>query len=247
VIIGIVVALPEELGTLTSKRVEKGRIEQISENILVVCSGVGGENASASAEMLVKEGAERLVSWGCAAALDASFRPGDLVLADTYVDADQVDFELNNKDWIGQVLAGLSKQSRMVIRTGKLAESKRIVALGDEKAQIAYDTGAVALDMESIAIAKVARLRGLPFLAVRAVADPSNMDLPQAISYALDDQGEVVLSKLLMFLLFHPTEIPGLVKLGLNFYAAKRTLKLVAKQLQYVTALPKSTYANQIE
>jgi adenosylhomocysteine nucleosidase len=246
VITGIVVALPEELATLTTKKIEKGHIGHIAENILVVCSGVGGENASTSAKILVKEGVTSLVSWGCAAALDASLRPGDLVLADSFVDADLVGFTLNNVGWIDRVKDGFSKQARMTIRTGKMAESKNIVASSLDKAKIADTTGAIALDMESTAIARVSQLNDLPFLAVRAIADPLDMNLPKAISYALSNKGEVILSKLLMFLLLHPTEMSGLVKLGMHFYAARNTLKIVAKQLQYITALPQDVYAKQL-
>jgi S-methylmethionine-dependent homocysteine/selenocysteine methylase len=75
----------------------------------------------------------------------------------------------------------------------------------------------------------------LPFLAIRAIVDPVNMDLPLAISYSLNDRGEVELGKLLLFLFLHPTELPGLIKLGLNFSTAKKTLKSIAKHLDKVT------------
>ena len=92
--------------------------------------------------------------------------------------------------------------------------------------------------MESIAIAKVAHKYDLPFVAVRAIADPLSKDLPKAVSHALNDQGEIVIGKLLSFLLLHPGELPSLIKLGLHFQAAKKTLKLVAKELSFVTTLP---------
>jgi len=64
------------------------------------------------------------------------------------------------------------------------------------------------------------------------------MDLPKAINHSLNDEGDIVLSKLLLFIALHPAELPGLIKLGLHFNAAKNTLKLVAKQLDHLTALP---------
>ena len=64
------------------------------------------------------------------------------------------------------------------------------------------------------------------------------MDLPKAINHSLNDEGDIVLGKLLLFIALHPTELPGLIKLGLHFNAAKNTLKLVAKQLDHLTALP---------
>jgi adenosylhomocysteine nucleosidase len=240
VITGIVVALPEELSTLTAKKIVRGRIELIAENILVTYSGVGSEHAGASAELLVKHGVGSLISWGCAAALDAAFQPGDLVLASSCVDTDQVEIKPNDQGWVEAVRNKLTQA--LTIRTGKLAESKIIVASSGDKTQLANATGAVVLDMESTAIARVAKLHKLPFLAVRAIADPLNMDLPKAVIHALNDQGEVILSKLFMFLLLHPSELLGLVKLGLHFKAARNTLKLVAKQLDVLTIFPQGTH-----
>ena len=89
--------------------------------------------------------------------------------------------------------------------------------------------------MESAAIARVALEHGLPFLVVRAIADPVAMNLPQAIDYSLDDQGEIQVEKLALFLVLHPLELPGLIKLGVHFKAAKKTLKLIARELDIVT------------
>ncbi|MEQ1560090.1 MAG: phosphorylase [Methyloglobulus sp.] len=232
--IGIVVALPEELSTLTTKRLAKGYIESLADNILVVYSGAGAEHAYAAAELLVKQGATCLFSWGCAAALISAFQPGDLVLANRCVDANQKQIGLSSDDDLLHIKQGLLKYLSVPIHIGKLAESKHIVASSVEKAQIAAATGVIALDMESAAIAKVAELHGIPFLAVRAIADPLDMNLPKAVSYALNNQGEVVLSKLIAYLLGHPAELPGLIKLGLHFHRAKKTLKRVAAELDKI-------------
>ena len=227
-ITGIVVALPEELTTLTSKKIDKGRCLFMADKLLVAYSGAGPVNAQAAAELLVAEGATRLISWGCAAALSESLRPGDLILADKLIDAGNIEIAVN-ADWHSHTKNRLA--TFVVVHTGCLAESKSIVSSSKDKKQLHSITGAVALDMESIAIARVARQHTLPFLAIRAIADPVNMDLPQAINYSLNDQGDIVLGKLLLFLFLHPAELPGLIKLGLHFNAAKKTLKLVARHL----------------
>jgi adenosylhomocysteine nucleosidase len=235
VITGIVVALPEELSTLTSKKLEKGCVQALTDKILVIYSGAGVENAHTASELLITQGANRLISWGCAAALDGELRSGDLMLANACVDADHVAIDLNNEAWLVNVKNCLSKHSDMCIHTGKLAESKSIVASSNDKAKIAEATDAIALDMESVAIAKVAQAHGLPFLSIRAIADPVNMDLPKAVSHALNEQGIVILGKLMTYLLWYPTELPSLIRLGLHFYAAKNTLKRVAKDIDAIT------------
>lgn len=231
-ITGIVVALPEELTTLTSKKIAKGRCIYMADDLLVAYSGAGPVNARSAAELLVTKGATRLMSWGCAAALSESLRPGDLVLADKLIDAGNVEIAVN-ADWTVHTKNSLA--NHVVVHSGCLAESTRIVSSSKDKNQLQSITGAVALDMESIAIARVAKQHTIAFLAIRAIADPVNMDLPQAINYSINAQGDVVLGKLLLFLFLHPAELTGLIKLGLHFNAAKKTLKSVARHLDAVT------------
>jgi adenosylhomocysteine nucleosidase len=116
-----------------------------------------------------------------------------------------------------------------------LAESNTIVATAQNKKQLHSKTNAIAVDMETIAIAKIAKLNNLPFIAIRTIADPVDMDLPKAINHALNSEGDIVLAKLLLFIAQHPAEIPGLIKLGMHFNAAKITLRLVAQQLDQLS------------
>jgi adenosylhomocysteine nucleosidase len=232
VITGIVVALPEELSTLTSKKIAKGRCLVMADDLLLAYSGAGPVNAQEAAELLVAEGASRLISWGCAAALSASLKPGDLILADELMDAGNAEIAVN-ADWLGYAKNSLT--NIVVVHSGRLVESTSIVASSKEKKQLHSITGAVALDMESIAIAKVAWQHTLPFLSIRVIADPVDMNLPLAINHSLNERGEVELRKLLLFLVLNPAELPGLIKLGQHFNAAKKTLKLVAKNLDTAT------------
>lgn len=246
-ITGIVVALPEELITLTSKRIDKGHCVFIGDRLLVTCSGTGAQNAQSSAELLVAKGATQLISWGCAAALEPSLKSGDLTLADRLLDADDNEIAVS-PDWhryTKNLLSGdpartspslPSPENRQAIdiQTGLLAESKTLVSSSQEKKQLHSTTSAIALDMESVAIAKIAHRHKLPFLAIRAIADPANMDLPKAVAYAMNDQGDIILGRLLLFLALHPLELPGLIKLGLHFNKAKRSLKRAAGHLDSI-------------
>jgi hopanoid-associated phosphorylase len=232
VITGIVVALPEELTTLTSKKIAKGRCIYMDDELWVAYSGAGSVNAEAAAELLVAQGATRLMSWGCAAALCASLKPGDLILADELIDAGNIEVA-TDIDWLNHTKNSLA--NFVDIHSGRLAESTSIVSSSKDKKRLHSITGAVALDMESIAIARVAGQHMLPFLAIRVIADPVDMNLPRAINYSVNGQGDVVLGKLLLFLFLHPAELPGLIKLGLHFNAARKTLKSIAGHLDTVT------------
>jgi adenosylhomocysteine nucleosidase len=235
VITGLVVALPQELDTLTTRKVVKGHSVSLSKNLLLAYSGAGAENAQTAANLLIQQGATRLISWGCAAALSPNLQSGDLVLSDGLISSNNETIRLDSV-WYKQVKTALEKislesQPGFVLRSGDLLESLVLVAKSTEKQQLYQQTRAVALDMESVAIAKVAQQNNIPFLAIRAIADTANMDLPEAVSYALNSQGDVELGRLLLFTLRNPGQLPHLMQLGHCFNTAKMTLKAVAKQL----------------
>lgn len=240
-IVGIIVALPEELGTLSQlpgfakgRKITKGGYCIVTKNIAVAYAGAGPQNAQTAAALLIANGATRLISWGCAAALSSTLKPGDLILPDQLIDSngDKGAKYYVSSDWHSHAKNILS--SLVIVHSGCLAESEKIVSSSNDKKKLQSKTDAIALDMESIAIAKVAAQNHLPFLAIRAIADPVDMDLPKAINHALNDQGNIVFSRLLWHLACHPAELPELIKLGLYFNAAKRTLKLVAQHLNTI-------------
>lgn len=224
-ITGIVVALPEEFSTLSSAKPKKGCCSFIADDILIVLSGAGPNNARKAAQMLLAEGAERLMSWGCAAALDEHLQPGKLTLPDRLITADLETIDIQSS-WLDELQRLLSPLNP--ITNAGLAESKTLISTAEDKRLLSHKTGAVALDMESIAIAKAARAHRIDFAAVRAIADPAGMNLPKAVEHSLNPDGDVEINKLLSYLIRHPLELTGLIRLGLHFHASKKTLRQAA-------------------
>jgi nucleoside phosphorylase len=140
-----------------------------------------------------------------------------------------------HKQWLEHACALLDDCSQ--IRRG-IAESNGVIASAAEKQKLAMKFNAAALDMESAAVAKVANRKGLPFLSVRAIADPCDMDLPEAVVTAVDASGQVDLLKLVFHLLKHPYQLPALIRLGLHFKAAKDTLTRAGKMLDKLIEIP---------
>lgn len=237
-ITGIIVALPEELGTLTTKKIVKGQCDFIAENILVACSGAGRDNATKAAKLLVSKGATKLISWGCAGALSPDLNAGDLVLPEKLLSATQEEFKID-KNW----LEFFKKNIAVEHHSESLIESLEIIAQSEDKKNLYQQTQAIAVDMESAAVVKIAQKYNIPSLVIRAIADPVSMNLPQAVTHAMNAEGEVVLSKLLVCLLSHPQQIPALIKLGLHFSAAKNKLKVVAKHLDIISGFELNTSA----
>ena len=188
-ITGIVVALPQEIGTLTTRKVVKGQCVFLTDTLALAYSGAGASNAEAAAQLLIAQGATQLISWGCAGALSANLKSGDLVLADELIDADGAIITIDH-EWHRCVRTVLEKaacqSSGFALRCGSLLESKTLVTTSDDKQLLHRQSTAIALDMESVAVAKVAHAQAFPFLVIRAIADPVTMDLPQAVSYGVN-------------------------------------------------------------
>ena len=104
------------------------------------------------------------------------------------------------------------------------------VAIGDVAGKSAAfrDTGAAAVDMESLAVAEVAVAHGMPFLSVRAIVDTAADELPRAVLDA-SSEGPLRLSRLLLGVFRSPPQILPLLRLARRYRAATRSLAAVAR------------------
>jgi adenosylhomocysteine nucleosidase len=234
--VGICSALPLELRPLTRARLRFGTCVHLPGGHLATASGVGPERARRAGQRLLDLGATALVSWGSAGALDPSLRPGVLLLPATVVAADGRLVGVDT-DWRARVLQSIS--GLLPVHVGPLGEAVRAAGTVAEKRRMREHTGAIGVDMESAAVGRLAAQAGLPFLAVRAVADTADMDIPGIVMRALDHRGNVRYAKLAVLTLIQPSHLPGLVRLGVSFRAAQAALAVVARGSQALLAAPK--------
>lgn len=223
--LGIIVALPAECRSLGVRLKAKGTAAAISATTRIVLSGAGPDNARYAAETLADQGAKALLSWGCCAALVRELPPGALILPEALLDQGQR--LATDTGWRQRLHDTLA--TRLAVEGGALAQSRTIVATPAEKAALARSSGAVAVDMESAAIARVAAERRLACVAIRAVADPLGMALPQCVLENTDADGDTRVNGLLLSLARHPKELPALLSLGHHFAAAVNSLQVAAK------------------
>lgn len=225
---GLIVALPEECRSLTDRRVRHGDCFALTDASLVCIAGVGAGNAARAARSLIEGGARGLLSWGCAAALCPALKPGTLCLPTEILDLDgtrhAVSADWHQRTW-GALRAGFDP------RTDPLLTSNHLVRTAVDKQTLAAKYRAVAVDMESAAVAAVAHLRDVPFLVVRAIADPAHLALPRSVVRATDAQGTTHRSAMLGHALRHPGELYRLLRLALHFRAALRTLTGAAQRM----------------
>jgi len=191
---------------------------------LVAGTGVrtvaGGGRAGALAVAIEREieaGVDAIVSIGVAGALVPHLKPGALLVADRVVAAGET-FEVDAV-WAAAMLARIPTAI-----SATLAGSETIVADPFAKARLHDASGASAVDMESQVAARIAKARGLPFAALRAIADPLKRTLPPAATVAMRADGTIDLPAVLWAIATRPSQLPELLRIGSDTRRALRSL-----------------------
>ncbi len=109
--------------------------------------------------------------------------------------------------------------------TGRIAGVAAPVSSESAKSALFAETGALGADMESHVIAEIACDTGIPFVALRAVADPAERGLPPAASGpVIRDNGTINLRSVIASIAAQPGQLPELVRLARDTRAAFRAL-----------------------
>jgi len=224
--LGIVAALPGEARPLAGGRVDPGGRWRSGAGVEMQLAGVGPRRAAAAAEGLLAAGATALASWGSAAALAPDLTAGALLLPRSVVAADGEVLPVDAA-WQRRLLECLA--AHLPVGTGPMAEVRAVVATPADKASLRRRTGAVAVDMESAAVARCARQAGVPFVVVRAVVDGANTALPSVALAALDGLGRLRPLRLAAGLLREPRAWPALGELRRSFRHCQLTLARVVE------------------
>lgn len=201
----------------------------------IVCAGASSERAAVLARELVDVGVEALLSFGIAGALDPRLESGALVIADEVFvdDADDASIYPCHPAWQEALRAALA-EVQLPCRCGRLLGSRRLWPDARDKEAIFELTDCLAVDMESGAVAAVSVEAGLPFLAVRAVADLASDNLPALVQHAVKPDGMPAVGRTLAAMLKSPAQIPGTLRLArrsTQALASLRRLDLVRDEL----------------
>lgn len=239
--LGVVAALPAEALPLAQRLPPGGHAKLAGPHSLQL-SGMGAANARTAALALADAGCSALLSWGCAGGLAADLPAGALLLPRRICDTHQRSFAATAS--LHQQLFTLLTGAAWV-HTGLLLQVGQAVTSPADKEQLFASSGAIAVDMESAAIAQVAAERGLGFAVLRAVVDPAQRALPQAALAAVNALGQPQWGALLWALLRRPQELPALWQLRADMQLAQAALAQAA-QLTGLRGRPGSTLARPV-
>jgi adenosylhomocysteine nucleosidase len=188
---------PADVGLVFALAIEAGGLEDLLESVVVtrapslvvrqgtlktrsiviVESGMGREAATRGTEALVAGHRPAwVISAGFAGALVPQLARNDIVMVDSVVDMSGQRLSLDLKV-SPEALAGLRG-----VHVGRLLTVDQIIAKPEEKRALAEAHGAIAVDMESSAVAEVCRQQKIKFMAVRVISDTLDEELPPEIS-----------------------------------------------------------------
>lgn len=180
--------------------------------VRIVCAGASNARAALLARQFVDAGVEALLSFGIAGALDPALANGTLLVAKAVV-TDEGESYTCDRDW-QEALRGALAETRQPCRQGAILGSSRLWREPGDKSALFARMGCLAVDMESGAVAAIAAEAGLPFLAVRAVADRAQDALPPLVEDAVKPDGMPAVWRTLGALLWHPAQLPATLRLA---------------------------------
>jgi adenosylhomocysteine nucleosidase len=211
----------------------RGRLGAVE--IIGVATGLGIRRAADTARRAMQSLSppDFVIATGLAGALSDELRPGDLVLADRLV-LDAEDAESAQRT-IAIPPADLARfraaleTDRLAFSTGSILTAARILKDGAAKRGAGARTGALAVDMESAAIAAEAHRLGLRFACVRAVLDTVDEEIVGAELAGPD--GEVRPFAAASFVLRNPAALVGLARMMRSLNRATAALAAALEAL----------------
>lgn len=178
--------------------------------IILVRSGMGRDRAQrALIEIAEKWNLKEVISIGYAGALDSSLAVGDLVVADQVIEMDSSRPDQDLKKYsLDKEIFTTAAVPRKILLT-----ADRVAATPQEKKELKERYSAVAVDMETSALAEEAQSRNIPFISVRAITDTADQELIDC-AHLVAENGDVSKLKAGWHVITHPGDLKSLIELG---------------------------------
>ena len=191
--------------------------------VLVMCRG-GERRAAELLPLAVRGGCRSIISFGVAGGLSPDLEPGDCIVASTIIDYPTL--RPTDPLWSDKLLQMIPDA-----RHGPIMGANAVVADPADKRKLHAKTGAIAVDMESHLVARLAASHGLSFAAVRVVIDPADRAVPPAALLAMAPDGGTDMSSMIWEILARPSQLASLLRIAVDAYAARAALVRLRRAL----------------
>ncbi len=225
---GFIVALPGEARAVAGRgwirrkgRTFKRRLQDGHEQLWLQC-GVGPERAADGARWLLSRGVRSLYLFGVSGGLDPRLQAGDLVVAEAVRDEKGNRYPATVAEWA---------TGRSGVHIGAILTLPAPVLAPKDKLELFRRFGALAVDMESAAVACVALEAGCPCRILRAICDPASRVVAKDAFALIDDRGRLRVGTLLASLMRRPRLLADLFSMRQDFARALEALDRVAPKI----------------
>ena len=205
--------------------------------VALLALGIGKECARIAAEMTIRcYRPDLIISAGFGGGLQSHVQDGDIVVGTEILElrkdqGTEVACDLMHTVTYPTRING-NGTPEMRVHYGKIITADDMVLRAVDKTRIGKTTGALAVDMETSAVAAVCAVRKIDFLAVRCITDNNHEDLPREFNdfFVL---GQLRAKRVLSSCVRDPRVLGDLARLG---YRAKRSGESLARFLEVALA-----------
>lgn len=182
----------------------------------IVIAGSDNSTLEAKLEIAIHHGAGAFLSFGICGALSSELAVGNVVIGTEVI--------WQGDRWRADETWSNTLASEAHAKRGLLGGTNSVLLTQESKAILHQQTGAIAADMESHLVARAAMAHGLPFAVLRAVSDDAHTVLPPAAAFALNKEGRIDYSAVMLSLLDEPSQGRALIRTALDTNVAMRAL-----------------------
>ena len=244
--IAVVAALSSELTALhkmtnsaLNREIEGIKLflgEADGREVILIQSGVGSRRAERATCLLLENYSPSLIlSVGYCGGLQPYLRVAQLVIPPEIYEGGlekkrgkepvgDVRLALKVDDSLISFAQQLAKEVGLSFHCGNLLTSAKVVSEPMSKKALGQKYPLIAVDMETAAVGRVAARKGLPFLSIRSLLDPLDMEIDLPWELFIDESGEVKVTFKTKFLLKKPWVVWRLMMINRNMRRASTTL-----------------------
>ena len=172
----------------------------------------------------VIDGCSGIVSYGVAGGLCPDLRSGDIVVGSEIAGPNG---SIPTDDaWSAWLLSAIPTAVY-----GPIAGIDFPITARESRGELRLRSGALAVDMESHLIARLAAANGMRFVAVRVVIDAAGRNIPPTALACVSGDGETSRWRLSRLLLGRPSDTLDVIKLSTDWWLARKALLYCSEAL----------------